>query len=60
MTTVGYGDGVSMPNFEGYQQDYWIMATHIMASVFAFYLCQAALIAFLENIGTVAVRTEYV
>ena len=53
MTTVGYGDGVSMPDFEDYQQDYWVMAIHIMASVFAFYMCQAALIAFLENISTV-------
>ena len=39
MTTVGYGDSVSMPDMEDYKSDYWVMSIHIIASVFAFYLC---------------------
>ena len=60
MTTVGYGDGVSMPNLDVYKIDYWDFTLHIIASVFAFYLCQAALMSFLDNIGTVSPSTEYV
>ena len=54
MTSVGYGDGVSMADLDAvntYPGDVWIIVFLMHTSVFAFYLCQAALISFLEGVG---------
>jgi hypothetical protein len=54
MTSVGYGDSVSMADVDAvnnYSSDVWFMTLLMHTSVFAFYLCQAALISFLESVG---------
>ena len=63
MTSVGYGDSVSMADVDAvnnYSADVWFMTLLMHTSVFAFYLCQAALISFLESEGKAQLEKEYV
>ena len=60
MTTVGYGDPVSMPHLHIYKLDYWIMIFQLIASMFGFNLCQATLVSFIDSIGENESSKEYV
>ena len=39
MSTVGYGDSVSMPELDSFISDYYMLTFNLLASILGFFLC---------------------
>ena len=51
LTSVGYGDGVSMPNLPEYKVDYTLHLGCMITGIFLFNIQQAKLAQFFSNLG---------
>ena len=58
MSTVGYGDGISMPNLFKHKTDFSVMLAILILSQFGFSYCQATLRSYIESSDELPCLTE--